>query len=111
MIKQKHLASTSVRYFRQFTLILFLFLINTFQSALAQEETKSGNIEYLKNTVNDSYNGLIWLSNEKWGTHFQWKIEWSVDDLEVNLNNREPPTALIGETEILQKYVLVETFH
>ena len=45
MIKQKHLASTSVRYFRQFTLILFLFLINTFQSALAQEETKSGNIE------------------------------------------------------------------
>ncbi len=45
MIKQKHLASTSVRYFRQFALILFLFLINTFQSALAQEETKSGNIE------------------------------------------------------------------
>ena len=41
MIKQKHLASTLVRYFRQFTLILFLSYFNAFQSTLAQEETKS----------------------------------------------------------------------
>ncbi len=45
MIKQKHLASTSVRYFRQFTLVLFLSCINFFQGALAQDETNSGIIE------------------------------------------------------------------
>ena len=45
MIKQKHLASTSVRYFRQFTLVLFLSSINIFQNASAQEEAKSGKIE------------------------------------------------------------------
>ena len=45
MIKQKHLASTSVRYFRQFALILFLSCINIIQNASAQEETKPGKIE------------------------------------------------------------------
>ena len=45
MIKQKHLASTSVRYFRQFTIILFLYCININQSALSQEETKSSQAE------------------------------------------------------------------
>ncbi len=45
MIKQKHLASTLVRYFRQFTLILFLSFINIFQSSYSSEETKSDNIE------------------------------------------------------------------
>ena len=45
MIKQKHLASTLERYFRQFTILLFLSFINTYQSALAQEETKSGKTE------------------------------------------------------------------
>ena len=45
MIKQKHLASTLVRYFRQFTLVLFLSYINIFQSSIAQEETKSINTE------------------------------------------------------------------
>ena len=47
MIKQTHLASTLVRYFRQFTLILFLSYINTFQSSLAQEQTKSINTEQI----------------------------------------------------------------
>ena len=41
MIKQKHLASTSVRYFRQFVLVLFLSYISIFQSAPAQEDAKS----------------------------------------------------------------------
>ena len=45
MIKQKHLVLTSVRYFKQLLLILFLFFFNTFQSSLAQEETKSDKIE------------------------------------------------------------------
>ena len=45
MIKQKHLASTLVRYFRQFTLVLFLSYLNVFQSAMAQEETKVGKTE------------------------------------------------------------------
>ena len=44
MIKQKHLASTLVRYFRQFTLVLFLSYLNVFQSAMAQE-TKVGKTE------------------------------------------------------------------
>ena len=45
MIKQKHLASTLVRYFRQFTLVLFLSYLNVFHSALALEETKVGKTE------------------------------------------------------------------
>ena len=45
MIKQKHLALTLVRCFRQFALILFLFFINILHSALAQEQIKSDKIE------------------------------------------------------------------
>ena len=45
MIKQKHLASTLVRCFRQFTLVLFLSYINIFQTAFAQEEVKSSKTE------------------------------------------------------------------
>ena len=40
MIKQKHLALTLVRCFRQLALILFLSIIITFQGALSQEEIK-----------------------------------------------------------------------
>ena len=45
MIKQKHLASTLVHYFRQFFLLLLLSYITILQSATAQEETKSSKIE------------------------------------------------------------------
>ena len=45
MIRQKHLASTLARCFRQLVLISFLSFFNTFQSILAQEETKLDNIE------------------------------------------------------------------
>ena len=45
MIKQKHLASTSALYFRRFTLVLFLSCSNIFQGALAQEETRPGEVE------------------------------------------------------------------
>ena len=47
MIKQKHLASTLGRYFRQFTLVLFLSYINLCQSALTQEETKLDETEII----------------------------------------------------------------
>jgi len=47
MIKQTHLASTLVRYFRQFTLVLFLSYINIFQSSIAQEQTKPTNTEQI----------------------------------------------------------------
>ena len=40
MIKQKHLALTLARCFRQSALILFLSFITTFQGALSQEEAK-----------------------------------------------------------------------
>ena len=36
-------------------------------------ETKSGNIEYLKNTVNEDTNGFVWLPNEKWSSHSNGK--------------------------------------
>ena len=45
MIKQKHLASTLARCFRQLALILFLSFFNIFQSILAQEEAKPDKIE------------------------------------------------------------------
>ena len=47
MIKQTHLASTWARYFRQFTLVLFLSYFNIFQSSTAQEETKAINTEQI----------------------------------------------------------------
>ena len=47
MIKQTHLASTLVRYFRQFTLVFFLSYINIFQSSIAQEQTKPINTEQI----------------------------------------------------------------
>ena len=47
MIKQTHLASTLVRYFRQFTLVLFLSYTNIFQSSIAQEQTKPINTEQI----------------------------------------------------------------
>ena len=47
MIKQTHLASTLVRYFRQFALVLFLSYINIFQSSIAQEQTKPVNTEQI----------------------------------------------------------------
>ena len=40
MIKQKHLALTLVRCFRQLALILFLSLITAFQGAMSQDEAK-----------------------------------------------------------------------
>ena len=64
MIKQKHLASTSVRYFRQFTLVLFLSCINIFQNASAQEETKSGKIEKRPGMSKNVYFNLLNLENE-----------------------------------------------
>ena len=45
MIKQKHLASTLVRYFKLLTLILFLSFFSVSQNALTQEETKTGKPE------------------------------------------------------------------
>ena len=47
MIKQTHLASTLVRYFRQFTLVLFLSYINIFQISIAQEQKKTINTEQI----------------------------------------------------------------
>ena len=47
MIKQTHLASTLVRYFRQFALVFFLSYINIFQSSIAQEQTKPINTEQI----------------------------------------------------------------
>ena len=45
MIKQKHLALTLVRYFRQFTLLLFISFFCYLENVLAQEEKKLNNIE------------------------------------------------------------------
>ena len=45
MIKQKHLALTLVRYFRQLTLIISLSFFFIFKSVLAQEEKKLDKIE------------------------------------------------------------------
>ena len=53
MIKQKHLASTLVRCFRKFTLLLFLSFVSYYQGVLAQTETKSGKIEKINTAVID----------------------------------------------------------
>ncbi|GIR09655.1 MAG: hypothetical protein CM15mP20_2260 [Alphaproteobacteria bacterium] len=105
MIKQKHLASTLVRYFRQFTLVLFLSYINIFQSALAQEETKSGKIEKI-NFPAAVIDMKVVLSKSSAFTTLQKEIQKLEKNYKEEIQNEENLLRKEQEKLVAQKSVL-----
>ena len=105
MIKQKHLASTLVRYFRQFTLVLFLSYINIFQSALAQEETKSDKIEKI-NFPAAVIDMKVVLSKSSAFTTLQKEIQKLEKNYKEEIQNEENLLKKEQEKLVAQKSVL-----
>ena len=105
MIKQKHLASTLVRYFRQFTLILFLSFINIFQSSIAQEETKSDNIEKI-NFPAAVIDMKVVLSKSSAFTTLQKEIQKLEKNYKEEIQNEENLLKKEQEKLVAQKSVL-----
>ena len=105
MIKQKHLASTLVRYFRQFTLVLFLSYLNVFQSAMAQEETKVGKTEKIDfpAAVIDM---KVVLSKSSAFTTLQKEIQNLEKNYKEEIQNEENLLKKEQESLIAQKSVL-----
>ena len=105
MIKQKHLASTLVRYFRQFTLILFLSYINIFQSSIAQEQTKSVNIEKI-NFPAAVIDMKVVLSKSSAFTTLQKEIQKLEKNYKEEIQNEENLLKKEQEKLVAQKSVL-----
>ena len=105
MIKQKHLASTLVRYFRQFTLILFLSFFNIFQSVLAQEETKSDKIEKI-NFPAAVIDMKVVLSKSSAFTTLQKEIQKLEKNYKEEIQNEENLLKKEQEKLVAQKSVL-----
>ena len=105
MIKQKHLASTLVRYFRQFTLILFLSYFNAFQSTLAQEETKSTKTQEI-NFPAAVIDMKVVLSKSLAFSTLQKEIQKLEKNYKEEINNEESLLKKEQEKLVAQKSVL-----
>ena len=105
MIKQKHLASTLVHYFRQFSLILFLSNITIFQSAFAQEETKSSKIEKI-NFPAAVIDMKVVLSKSLAFTTLQKEIQKLEKNYKEEIQNEENLLRKEQEKLVAQKSVL-----
>ena len=105
MIKQTHLASTLVRYFRQFTLVLFLSYINFFQSSLAQEQTKSVNTEQI-NFPAAVIDMKVVLSKSSAFTTLQKEIQNLEKNYKEEIQNEENLLKKEQEKLVAQKSVL-----
>ena len=105
MIKQKHLASTSALYFRQFTLVLFLSCINIFQGALAQEETISGEVEKINFPAAVIDMKLV-LSKSSAFTTLQKQIQTLEKNYKEEIQNEENLLKKEQEKLVAQKSVL-----
>ena len=105
MIKQKHLASTLVHYFRQFSLILFLSNITIFQSAFAQEETKSSKIEKI-NFPAAVIDMKVVLSKSSAFTTLQKEIQKIEKNYKEEIQNEENLLKKEQEKLVAQKSVL-----
>ena len=105
MIKQTHLASTLVRYFRQFTLIFFLSYINTFQSSIAQEQTKSINTEKI-NFPAAVIDMKVVLSKSSAFTTLQKEIQNVEKNYKEEIQNEENLLKKEQEKLVAQKSVL-----
>ena len=107
MIKQKHLASTLVHYFRQFFLLLLLFLSNViiYQSAFAQEETKSSKIEKI-NFPAAVIDMKVVLSKSLAFTTLQKEIQKLEKNYKEEIQNEENLLRKEQEKLVAQKSVL-----
>ena len=105
MIKQTHLASTLVRYFRQFTLVLFLSYINIFQSSIAQEETKPINTEKI-NFPAAVIDMKVVLSKSSAFTTLQKEIQNLEKNYKEEIQNEENLLKKEQEKLVAQKSVL-----
>ena len=105
MIKQKHLASTLVRCFRQLTLVLFLSYINIFQSVTAQEETKSSKIEKI-NFPAAVIDMKVVLSKSSAFTTLQKEIQKLETSYKEEIQNEENLLKKEQEKLVAQKSVL-----
>ena len=105
MIKQTHLASTLVRYFRQFTLVLFLSYINIFQSSIAQEQTKPINTEQI-NFPAAVIDMKVVLSKSSAFTTLQKEIQNLEKNYKEEIQNEENLLKKEQEKLVAQKSVL-----
>ena len=105
MIKQTHLASTLVRYFRQFTLVLFLSYINIFQSSIAQEQTKPTNTEQI-NFPAAVIDMKVVLSKSSAFTTLQKEIQNLEKNYKEEIQNEENLLKKEQEKLVAQKSVL-----
>ena len=105
MIKQKHLASTLVHYFRQFSLVLFLSYINIFQSSIAQEQTKPTNTEQI-NFPAAVIDMKVVLSKSSAFTTLQKEIQNLEKNYKEEIQNEENLLKKEQEKLVAQKSVL-----
>ena len=105
MIKQKHLASTLVHYFRQFSLVLFLSYINIFQSSIAQEQTKPINTEQI-NFPAAVIDMKVVLSKSSAFTTLQKEIQNLEKNYKEEIQNEENLLKKEQEKLVAQKSVL-----
>ena len=105
MIKQTHLASTLVRYFRQFALVLFLSYINIFQSSIAQEQTKPINTEQI-NFPAAVIDMKVVLSKSTAFTTLQKEIQNLEKNYKEEIQNEESLLKKEQEKLVAQKSVL-----
>ena len=105
MIKQKHLALTSVRYFRQLVLIFFLYLVFALQNTIAQEEKKSAKIEEINFPAAVIDMKLVLAKSSAFGT-----LQKEIQELEKNykeeIQNEESLLKKEQEKLLAQKPVL-----
>ena len=105
MIKQKHLATTSARYFRQLTLLLVLTYINFFQSTIAQEEAKSIKTENI-NFPAAVIDMKVVLSKSSAFTTLQKEIQKLEKNYKEEIQNEESLLKKDQEKLVAQKSVL-----
>ena len=105
MIKQTHLASTLVRYFRQFTLVLFLSYINIFQGTIAQDQTKSITTEQI-NFPAAVIDMKVVLSKSSAFTTLQKEIQNLEKNYKEEIQNEENLLKKEQEKLVAQKSVL-----
>ena len=105
MIKQTHLASTLVRYFKQFALVLFLSYINIFQRSIAQEQTKPTNTEQI-NFPAAVIDMKVVLSKSSAFTTLQKEIQNLEKNYKEEIQNEENLLKKEQEKLVAQKSVL-----
>ena len=105
MIKQKHLASTSARYFRQYILVLFLFFVFSIHSAIAQEEPEVDKFEKINFPAAVIDMKLVLSKSSAFST-LQKEIQKLEKNYKEEIQNEEEELKKEQEKLVAQKSVL-----